>query len=425
MMITVLIIALISAVAIAAYQFGEAKRWRKTADALREDNDRKRGELESTKLDLVHKEAEVSHAREVAQVQLGLLTQTQQQLEDRFKALACDVLQGNSQMFLDRSRDQIAQLTEPVNQTLRRFEEHVSAIERSRIGAYAELTSQVQLLTSLQERVRQSADELKQALRSPLQRGRWGEIQLRRVVELAGMLEHCDFAEQKTLFGETNQRPDLIVRLPNNCQVAVDAKVSLEGYLRAIESHSDADRIRHLGEHARQVKAHIKTLGEKAYWERLSPSPEFVVAFLPLESLFSAALEQDSTLLEFGVARRVLIATPLTLISLLLTVAHGWRQQSLTENVEKIRETGMELYARLIKLSGHFAKLGSAIERTVESYNQTVGSLEKNVLTSARRFRDLRPATAIELAEVQLIESSPRRLDGSKWPALSVSENSE
>jgi DNA recombination protein RmuC len=425
MMITVLVIALICAVGIAAYQFGEAKRWRNTADRFREDNDRKGSELESTKLDLMRKEAEVTRAREVAQVQLGLLTQTQQQLEDRFKALACDVLQGNSQMFLDRSRDQIAQLTEPVNQTLRRFEEHVSAIERSRIGAYAELTSQVQLLTSLQERVRQSADELKQALRSPLQRGRWGEIQLRRVVELAGMLEHCDFAEQKTLFGETNQRPDLIVRLPNNCQVAVDAKVSLEGYLRAIESQSDADRIRHLGEHARQVKAHIKTLGEKAYWERLSPSPEFVVAFLPLESLFSAALEQDSTLLEFGVERRVLIATPLTLISLLLTVAHGWRQQSLTENVEKIRETGMELYARLIKLSEHFAKLGSAIERTVESYNQTVGSLEKNVLTSARRFKDLRPATAIELAEVQLIESSPRRLDASKWPALPVSETSE
>ncbi len=420
---SVLLLALLGAVGVAAYQLGEARRWRKSAETARQESERKHGELETAKLALVQKEGQVDRAREIAEVQMKLLTQTQQQLEDRFRALASDVLQGNSQMFLDRSRDQIAQLTEPVNQTLRRFEEHVGVIERSRIGAYAELTSQVEALTSLQERVRQSADELKAAMRSPLQRGRWGEIQLRRVVELAGMLEHCDFAEQKTLFGENNQRPDLIVRLPNNCQVAVDAKVSLEGYLRAIECHDEAERSRHLTDHARQVKAHLKTLGEKAYWERLSPSPEFVVAFLPLESLFSAALEHDASLLEFGVERRVLIATPLTLISLLLTVAHGWRQQVLAENVEKIRDTGMELYTRLIKMNEHFTKLGAAIERTVESYNQTVGSLERNVLTSARRFKDLRPATAVELEQIEIVESSPRRLDASKWPALQPVKN--
>ena len=421
--LAVLFVALLSAVGTAAYLMGEARRWRKSAHGLQQENDRQRAELAQANLALVKKDGEAIRARELAEVQLALLTQTQQQLEDRFRALASDILQDNSQLFLDRSRDQIAQLTEPVNQTLRRFEEQVGAIERSRIGAYAELTSQVQALTSLQERVRQSADELKSALRSPLQRGRWGEIQLRRVVELAGMLEHCDFAEQKTLFGENNQRPDLIIRLPNRCQVAVDAKVSLEGYLRAIECQNDAERSRHLTDHARQVRAHIKALAEKAYWERLSPSPEFVVAFLPLESLFSAALEQDATLLEFGVERRVLIATPVTLISLLLTIAHGWRQHALAENVDKIREAGMELYTRLIKMNDHFIKLGTALERTVENYNQTVGSLERNVLTSARRFKDLRPANAAELAEPEMIESSARRLDSSKWPVLQAVEN--
>jgi DNA recombination protein RmuC len=346
-------------------------------------------------------------------VQLKLLTQTQQQIEDRFKALASDTLQTNSQLFLDRSRDQIQHLVEPVNQSLKRFEEQVQAIERSRVGAYESISAQVQALTDLQERVRQSADQLKTALRSPAQRGRWGEMQLRRVVELAGMVEYCDFAEQKTLFGETNQRPDLIVRLPNQCQVVVDAKVSLEAYLRAVEAQSDAERQQCLKEHANQVKTHVRSLSEKSYWQRLPCSPEFVVAFLPLESLFSAALEHDPALLDFGAEKRVLIATPVTLITLLLTVAHGWRQRALAENIDKIRDAGIELYGRLLKMNEHFVKLGEAIGKTVDTYNQTVGSMERNVLSSARKFRDLRPADDIK--EGLEVEVTPRRLDGAKW----------
>jgi DNA recombination protein RmuC len=332
--------------------------------------------------------------------------------------MAAEVLQNNSQMFLDRSRDQIHTLVEPVNQSLRRFEEQVQAIERSRTGAYESISAQVHALTQLQERVRQSTDQLKTALRSPIQRGRWGEMQLRRVVELAGMLEYCDFVEQETLFGETRQRPDLIVRLPNQCKVVVDAKVSLEAYLRAIETPEDAERARLLKDHAAQVRTHVRSLGEKAYWSRLDCSPEFVVAFLPLESLFSAALEQDPTLLNFGVENRVLIATPVTLITLLLTVAHGWRQQAIAENLEKIRDTGAELYKRLLTMGQHFAKLGDSIERTVKTYNDTVGSLEKNVLVSARRFRDLRSSTAEPLEEVAEIELTPQPLNPAKWKTL-------
>lgn len=375
-------------------------------------------ELEEAKRNAIQQQAESAKTRELAEVQLKLLTQTQHQLEEKFRALAADALHGNSQLFLDRSREQIQLLVEPVSQSLRRFEEQVQAIEVSRAGAYADISAQVHALTQLQERVRQSTDQLKNALQSPVQRGRWGEMQLRRVVELAGMLEYCDFAEQKTLFGESNQRPDLIVHLPNQCQVVVDAKVSFEAYLRAIEAQEDGERSRYLMDHARQVRTHVKSLGEKAYWERLNCSPEFVVAFLPLESLFSAALEHDPALLDFGVQHRVVIATPVTLISLLLVIAHGWRQRALAENIDKIRDTGLELYTRLLSMGEHFVKLGDAIERTVATYNQTVGSLERNVLSSARKFKDLRPASADQLEEMTPLDSSPRRLDASKWQLL-------
>jgi DNA recombination protein RmuC len=413
-----LLLCLFAVASFAAYQLSEARRWRQTAAEAREQSESQSRELAEVRRSLIQTEADSVKNRELAEVQLKLLTQTQQQLEERFRALASDALQNNSQLFLDRSRDQMQHLVEPVHQSLRRFEEQVQAVERSRVGAYADLSTQVHTLTLLQERVRQSTEQLKTALRSPTQRGRWGEMQLRRVVELAGMLEYCDFAEQKTLFGESNQRPDLIVRLPNGCQVVVDAKVSLEAYLRAVEAEQETDRQRLLKEHANQVRTHVKSLGEKAYWERLKCSPEFVIAFLPLESLFSAALEHDPTLIDFSVGRRVLIASPITLITMLLTIAHGWRQHTVAENLDKIRSTGQELYGRLLTMGQHFMKLGDAIGKTVDTYNLTVGSLEKNVLTSARKFNELQPASAAPLELVDEVESAPRQLDNTKWQLL-------
>ncbi len=420
--IVLLLVCLILSVGFAAYQLSEARRWRQAAAEVRERSDRQRTELEEAERRAIEHAAEAGKIREIADVQLKLLTQTQRQLEDRFHALASEALQKNSQLLLDRSRDQFQHVVEPVAQSLRRFEEQVQALEKSRVGAYESITAQVQALTQLQERVRQSTEQLKTALRSPNQRGRWGELQLRRVVELAGMLEYCDFAEQKTLFGETNQRPDLIVRLPNHCEVAVDAKVSLDAYLRAIETTDDTERSRYIADHARQVKTHVRSLGEKAYWDRLALSPEFVVAFLPLESLFSAALESDPGLLEYGVERRVLIATPITLITLLLTIAHGWRERNAAENLDKIRSTGEELYTRLLTMSAHFSKLGDAIQRTVATYNDTVGSLERKVLASARKFKDLRPASTGDLDAIAEIELDTRTLDASKWPVLEAGE---
>jgi DNA recombination protein RmuC len=402
-MTVVVLVFLLLAVGFAAYQFSEAKRWRSSSESLNVD------------LELARKSALE------AEVKSRLLLQSQEQLEQKFRALAAEALQNNSQLFLDRSRDQFQHLVEPVNQTLKRFEEQVREIEKTRVGAYSEITTQVKALTEMQERVRQSTDQLKTALRSPVQRGRWGEMQLRRVVELAGMLQYSDFAEQKTLFGEQNQRPDLIVRLPNNCHVVVDSKVSLEAYLRAIEAEHEPDRLRHMKDHASQVRTHVKALGEKAYWQRLPASPEFVIAFLPLESLYSAALEHDPALMDFGVEKRVLLATPGTLITLLLTISHGWRQHAIAENLDQIRATGQELYTRLLTMAGHFGKLGSAIEKTVETYNQTVGSLERNVLSSARKFNELRPANAEQLPDMPAVDNAPRRLDASKWKLLESS----
>ena len=410
-----LLFGLIAAIAFGAYQLSEARRWRTAAAQAQILNDQQRAGLDEANRARMQLEADAVRHREVAELQIKFLSDAQQQLEEKFRAAASEALHANSQLFLDRSRDQIQHVVAPVNESLRRFEEQVHAVELSRVHAYENLTTQVQALSQLQERVRQSADDLKNALRSPVQRGRWGEMQLRRVVELAGMLEYCDFAEQQTLFGDSKQRPDLIVRLPNQCQVVVDAKVSLEAYLRAIETQNEPDRLRHLRDHAAQVKTHVKSLADKAYWERLSCSPEFVVAFLPLESLFSAALEFDPNLLDFAMERRVLIATPLTLITLLLTVGHGWRQQIVAENIEKIRVAGTELYDRLLKMNEHFVRLGSAIAKAAGVYNETIGSLEKNVLPSARRFSELRPATASALDEAPEIDISPRRLDPAKW----------
>jgi DNA recombination protein RmuC len=403
-LVGILFVLVLVAVAFGVYQFSQAQRWHSATGEAREQAEQRAAELEVSRKNLVE-----------AEVKARMLLQSQEQLEEKFRALAAEALQNNSQLFLDRTRDQLQYLVEPVNQTLKRFGEQVTEIEKTRMGAYSEITTQVKALTELQEKVRQSTDQLKTALRSPVQRGRWGEMQLRRVVELSGMLEYSDFAEQKTLFGEQNQRPDLIVRLPNNVQVVVDSKVSLDAYLRAMEAETEPERVRHLKDHANQVRTHVRQLGEKAYWQRLTVSPEFVIAFLPLESLYSAALEFDPALMDFGVEKRVLIATPGTLITLLLTISHGWRQHVIAENLDQIRATGQELYTRMLTMAQHFSKLGSAIEKTVETYNQTVGSLEKNVLPSARKFGELRPANAGSLEEMDVVESVPRQLDGAKW----------
>ncbi|MDB6079868.1 MAG: hypothetical protein JWO82_3615 [Akkermansiaceae bacterium] len=359
----------------------------------------------------------------------ALLDRAEVRLSDTFKALSADVLRSSSEQFLqlartslkshtdeargdlDQRRTAIEHLIKPVADSLGKFESRIGDIERARVSAYAELQTQVKSLAEGQLGLQRETAQLVKALRQPTGRGQWGEIQLRRVVELAGMQEHCDFETQATTTTDEGKRlrPDLIVNLPGGKTIVVDAKTPMDGYLDALEATDDRLREEALHRHARQVRTHISQLASKNYTAQFEHSPEFTVLFLPSESFFSAALQSDPGLIEQGVEKSVILATPTTLIALLRAVAYGWRQETLAENAREISLLGRTMHERLMVLTGHFTKLGHALENAVGHYNGTVASFETRVLPTARKFEELEAAAPnAELPDLQPIEKSAR-----------------
>lgn len=378
--------------------------------------------------------------REAATEKLALLADAQQALQTTFRSLSTQALESNNSAFLKLARETlerfqegartdltqrqqaITELVTPVNKSLEKLDGQIREIEQARAGAYAGLREQVSALLQSQGDLRSETQGLVRALRTPAVRGRWGEIQLKRVVELAGMVDHCDFETQTTSEDEDGRRlrPDMTVRLPGGKVLVVDAKTPLEAYLDAADpAADDAARADALARHARRVREHMRKLGGKAYWSQLPDTPEFVVMFLPGESFFSAALESDPELIEAGIADSVIPATPTTLIALLRAVAYGWRQERLADNARHIADLGRELYDRIAVMGGYMQRLGKHLGGAVDRYNEAVGSLETRVLVSARRLKDLDAAPeGAEIVELPPIERVPRALQASELTAV-------
>jgi DNA recombination protein RmuC len=383
------------------------------------------------KADIARVTEKLEAERTSATEKLGVLDKAQEELTSVFRALSGQALQTNNQMFLDlaaqtlgrfqqdakgdleRRQQAIQELVAPVKLSLDKLDGRIHDIERLREGAYQALTTQVRSLAEGQVDLRRETFTLVKALRQPVARGRWGELQLRKVVEMAGMVEYCDFVEQASVNGEDGRlRPDLVVRLPGGLNIVVDAKTPLSAYLEAAETDDDDVRKQRLVDHARQVRDHMTQLGRKSYQDQFDPTPDLVILFLPGEMLFSAALQQDPQLIEFGVGEKVVLATPTTLITLLRTVAYGWKQEALARNAQEISELGRQLHDRISVLAGHWARVGKNLGEAVGAYNSAVASMETRVLVSARRFRDLKAVPdGREIEVLEPVETIPRTLD--------------
>jgi len=380
-------------------------------------------------------EATLTSERRNAEEKLLLLTQAGEEMRTHFKALAASALESNNSNFLQlakatletqqakaedelKSREKAVEtMVKPIAESLKQVDEQVRALEEKRAHAYGTLSTQVASLLETQKALQAETGNLVKALREPQARGRWGEVQLRRVIEMAGMAEHCDFDEQVTVIGEDRRiRPDVVVKLPGAKQVIIDSKAPIVAYLAALEAADDGTRNAFLADHARQVRMHIDNLGSKRYWQQFEATPEFVVLFLPGEVFFRAAMDADPELIEYGVAQKVILASPTTLIALLKAVAYGWNQKNLAESARQISEAGKALYERLCIMTRHFEDLGTQLDKAMNSYNAAVGSMQKRVFPVARKFPELDKSLEPEaLPDLEPLEKSARQLDSPDW----------
>jgi len=369
--------------------------------------------------------AEVEVKERATEEKLSLITGAQEKLSSVFQALSADALERSSTSFLklaketfenaqirakgdlDKRQQSIEGVLNPVKEFLDKLDHNIRVMERERKGEHESLKQQLKMMIDAERGLREETSALVKSLRVPIVRGRWGEIQLRRVVELAGMVHHCDFYEQKR--DEEGMRPDLIVHMPGNKRVIIDAKTPCEAFLEAMQSHDLDVKEKKLKIHARHVRQHVMALSKKAYWQSFQPTPEFVVLFIPSDNFFNAALEFDPTLIEVGIEQGVIIATPTTLIGLLRAIAYGWKQENLSRNAQEVSKLGHTLYKRIVDMCKHVTGMGKKLAMSVEAYNQLVGSIESRVLVSARKFRELGAASrSIELEHLEGIDLTSR-----------------
>ncbi|HXJ97190.1 MAG TPA: DNA recombination protein RmuC [Terriglobia bacterium] len=414
----------------------EAGMLRRQQDVERQETLKLREKLEGEQKARVIAETSLDAERKNLDQQHRLLNEAQLKLAETFKALSGDVLASQSQSFLQLAdqkfgmlraeaegallarQQAIESLVAPLGDSLKSYGEMIHQMEKARAEAYGGLASELKNLLVASESLQRETGNLTAALKGGSQvRGRWGELTLRRVVELAGMSEHCDFKEQESLQDEAGRfRPDLIVNLPGERRIAIDAKAPLQPFLDAVGASSDLERRAALENYARVVRTHMNQLGGKAYWEQLQPSPELVVLFLPGESFFSAALEQDRSLIEDAMQKRVVIATPTTLIALLHAVAYGWRQEQVEKSAQQVGDLGRQLYDRLRVFVGHFADAGTALRRAVDGYNRAAGSFESRVLTAARKFKELGAVVGDDIVELPALDEMPRAVRSTEPP---------
>ena len=365
-----------------------------------------------------------------------LLDDARQALENSFKSLSADALRSNNQSFLDLARASLSEfqqgargdlekrqlaidaLVAPVRASLEKVDEKISSLEKSREQAYGEIRQQFTQMAEVQTQLRDETNNLVKALRQPHVRGRWGEIQLRRVVEMAGMMLHCDFVEQQSADGDDGKlRPDLIVKLPGNRQIVVDSKAPITAYMEAHEATNDEQRKGKILQHAALMRRHLEALSKKSYWEQFPQTPEVVVMFIPGEAFYSAALEADPDLLDSGFGQNVIIASPASLMALLKAASYGWRQESIAENAREISQLGQELHARLAVMAEHLTRLGKGLTMATDSYNSAIASFESRVLVSARKFKELGATSQeAEIIELRAVEGGARRLQASLLP---------
>jgi len=386
-------------------------------------------------------EAELAQTRRAAEERASAFGEMKRQMTDEFARLSSEALHRNADQFLvladtrlgashvaaesdlAKRQEEISRLLAPIAEQLGKYDEGMQRLEVERQRAYTTLTEQMGHLAASHDQLQRETRNLVTALRSPQTRGRWGELQLRRVVEMAGMLERCDFSEQVTSDGDSGRmRPDMVVHLPGGKNVAVDAKVPMQAFLAANEAEDETVRRNHLASHGRQMKAHVDSLSKKEYWKRVDPSPEFVVAFIPGDPLLTAALEHEPGLMEYAVANHVLLATPTSLIALLRAVAYGWQQEALTESARQVQVLGAQLYERISVLGDHMAGVGRSLTGAVTAYNKAVGSLEGRVLVTARRFVEMGVVGAgeRELAQPVPVDAATRPLQASELVASTL-----